>query len=68
MVTGAGELDDEDVVAPDELFVAVDATAPFADDPDGECAYVACSGSNDVAVVVPGCQQLVGTIPARGGE
>jgi len=52
---------------------AVVATLPtgagpshVAFDPDGECAYVACSGSDDVAVVAPARQEVVATIAARG--
>jgi YVTN family beta-propeller protein len=33
-------------------------------DPDGECAYVACSGSNDVAVLAPARHEVIGTIAA----
>jgi DNA-binding beta-propeller fold protein YncE len=33
-------------------------------DPESECAYVACSGANAVAVVAPARQEIVGVIPA----
>jgi YVTN family beta-propeller protein len=50
---------------------AVVATLPVGAGPShvvfdeaGECAYVACSGANTVAVVAPACQEIVATILA----